>query len=172
MQRPLCSGTFHEHQVECGGAAGRGGQDRAGQRSGAGAGVDDDPTLGSTGVVPPRVERGSHDGTEERADLGRGDERAVPPSGPPAGLVEPARRVVEGVLDEVGDGDVRPDQGPTALKNSVASLPRLVAMSDTPKAKVATMVSPMAAWRAKGTVIGVRSPSGTSFIHISRATLA
>src|SRR5690606_31910225 len=69
-------GALDEHVVE-GGRTGRaGGEDRDGERAGAGPGVDDDERVGPTELLPPRVERTGEHRTEQGPDLGRGEEIA------------------------------------------------------------------------------------------------
>ena len=77
VQRALRRGALDRHVVERRRAAGRGGQHRAGQRAGTGAGVDDHVGPGTAQLLPPPVERPGQDGAEQRADLRAGQEVAA-----------------------------------------------------------------------------------------------
>ena len=93
-------GPFDQHVVQGARARGIGGEHGAREGPGAGSGVDHHELVGITELVPPRVQRASEDGAEQRADLGAGKEVAAPP-GPPAGRVEAALRVIEGDVDDL-----------------------------------------------------------------------
>src|SRR5690606_4784434 len=114
--------------------------------------VDDHPLVGPAGLEPPGVEGPGDHGPEQGPGLGAGDEGATPAPGTAAGLVE-AAGPVEGPVDVGLDRHGDAGSGHVAYRASmkVAWSPRRVARSDTPKAKVATIVSEMAAPMENGT---------------------
>ena len=89
-----------------------GSEDRAGEGARTGAGIDDGERGGPPERVPLGVEVAGEHGAEQRADLGRREERAAAAAGPPAvgAGVEPGR-TVEGEALELGERDRPPRRG-------------------------------------------------------------
>src|SRR5688500_17266817 len=154
----------------------RGLEHAEGEGARARTGLDDDVRVGPAERAPPPVEGTSHDGAEERAHLGAGEEVVVPPRSGACG-VEPRVRVVQRELDDlvVPQGteaaNALGDELGYGTRDEISpKRPRRVGY--TPTAITTSADRPSAAPRAGGTATGVRSSSGMGLIHISRATLA
>ncbi len=149
------------------GAAGQ--RQAAAQRARPGPGVVHGEGVGSTLRIPPGVQRADEHGPEEGPDLWGGEEVAAPPGASPLPLVEPLRPVERGLHDL---RERRRDQG-IALAARLATSPKWVTRpGKMPKASVPMTAMPRAALSENGTRMDVVSPSGASWNHIRRATLA
>lgn len=62
-------GSIDEHPSQRAGAGRLRDEHGAGERAGAGAGIDDDERVGLAEISPPLVDGAGEDGAEERPDL-------------------------------------------------------------------------------------------------------
>lgn len=145
----------------------RGQKDRAGKGSGPGTYLDHLEVIGPAESLEFGLDPASENGTEQRTDFGRGEKVAAA-----AGATGDGVETVV-AIESSGQKLVepqRPSQGKEPARSVIA--PTLaIRPGSTPSTSVETPQMTSAACIEPCTLMGLTSPSGTGFIHISRITV-